>query len=69
MLVQLARLSGVQYIIGTVGKKDKENYVKELGANIVCTYETFVEEVFKEKNNQGANVIFDSVAGDVQARA
>lgn len=69
MLVQLARLSGVQHIIGTVGNKDKENYVKKLGANIVCTYETFVEEVFKETNNQGANVIFDSVAGDVTRKS
>ncbi|KAB7672072.1 quinone oxidoreductase family protein [Bacillus sp. B1-b2] len=65
MLVQLARLSGVRHIIGTVGKKDKENYVKKLGADIVCSYETFVEEVNEETNNQGANVIFDSVAGGV----
>ena len=69
MLVQLAKLSGVQHIIGTVGKKDKENYVKKLGANTVCTYETFVEEVLKETNNQGANIIFDSVAGDVTSKS
>ncbi|MCM3409656.1 quinone oxidoreductase family protein [Metabacillus litoralis] len=69
MLVQLARLSGVQHIIGTVGKKDKENYVKKLGASIVCTYETFVEEVFKITNNQGAKIIFDSVAGDVTSKS
>ncbi|MFD1608595.1 quinone oxidoreductase family protein [Oceanobacillus luteolus] len=65
MLVQLAKLSGVQKIIGTVGNIEKENYVKNLGADVVCTYETFVEEVLKQTNNQGANIIFDSVAGDV----
>lgn len=65
MLVQLAKLSGVQKIIGTVGNIEKENYVKNLGADVVCTYETFAEEVLKHTNNQGANIIFDSVAGEV----
>lgn len=65
MLVQLAKLAGVQKIIGTVGNLDKANYVRKLGADTVCTYETFTEQVLKETNNQGANVIFDSVAGDV----
>ena len=65
MLVQLARLSGVQKIIGTVGNIEKVNYVKKLGADVVCTYETFTEEVLKQTNNQGANIVFDSVAGDV----
>ncbi|MEK4231257.1 quinone oxidoreductase family protein [Solibacillus sp. FSL H8-0538] len=65
MLVQLAKLTGVQKIIGTVGSVDKVNYVKKLGADVVCTYEAFLEEVLKQTNNQGANIIFDSVAGDV----
>ncbi|MFB4166910.1 zinc-binding alcohol dehydrogenase family protein [Virgibacillus sp. JSM 102003] len=65
MLVQLAKLAGIQNIIGTVGDLDKENYVKELGADTVCTYETFTKEVLKQTNYQGANIIFDSVAGEV----
>lgn len=65
MLVQLAKLFGVQKIIGTVGNPNKENYVKKLGADIVCSYDTFVEDVLKETNNLGATIIFDSVAGDV----
>ncbi|RSD28681.1 quinone oxidoreductase family protein [Mesobacillus subterraneus] len=69
MLVQLAKLVGVQKIICTVGNLDKENYVKTLGANIVCTYDTFVEKVLKETNNLGANIIFDSVAGDVSSKS
>ncbi|MFD2042931.1 zinc-binding alcohol dehydrogenase family protein [Ornithinibacillus salinisoli] len=69
MLVQLAKLIGVQKIIGTVGNLDKEDYVKKLGVDIVCTYETFTEEVLKQTNNQGANVIFDSVAGEITSRS
>ena len=45
--------------------RDKEKYVKRLGADTVCTYDTFVAEVFKATNKQGADIIFDSVAGDV----
>lgn len=69
MLVQLAKLSGVQKIIGTVGNTEKVKYVKNLGADVVCTYETFTEEVLKQTNHQGANIIFDSVAGDVTSRS
>ncbi|RKL66240.1 quinone oxidoreductase [Salipaludibacillus neizhouensis] len=65
MLVQLAKLTGVQKIITTVGSKDKVNYVKKLGADVVCTYDTFTEEVLTQTDNKGANIIFDSVAGDV----
>lgn len=65
MLVQLAKRNGVKKVIGTVGNLEKENYVRKLGADAICTYETFTEEVLKQTNNQGANVIFDSVAGDV----
>ncbi|APH06531.1 quinone oxidoreductase family protein [Bacillus weihaiensis] len=69
MLVQLAKLAGVQKVIGTVGNLKKENYVKRLGVDVVCTYETFAEEVLKQTNNLGANVIFDSVAGEVTSRS
>ena len=69
MLIQLAKIAGVHKIIGTVGNLNKESYVKKLGADVVCTYETFTEEVLKETNNEGANVIFDSVAGEVTSRS
>lgn len=39
--------------------------MKRLGADVVCAYESFAAEVLKQTNNQGANIIFDSVAGDV----
>ncbi|QTD43161.1 zinc-binding alcohol dehydrogenase family protein [Sporosarcina sp. Te-1] len=69
MLVQLAKLYGTQKIICTVGKLDKAMYVKGLGADVVCTYDLFVEEVLRHTNHQGANLIFDSVAGDVTAKS
>lgn len=69
MLVQLAKLAGVQYIIGTVGNLAKEEYVRDLGADLVCTYETFTEETLKQTNYKGANLIFDSVAGDVTSKS
>ncbi|MGY0693773.1 quinone oxidoreductase family protein [Virgibacillus sp. FSP13] len=69
ILVQLAKLAGVEKIIGTVGNVNKEDYVKKLGVDIVCTYETFAEETLKQTNHQGANVIFDSVAGEVSSRS
>lgn len=69
MLVQLAKLAGVEKIIGTVGNPMKEEYVMILGADMVCTYDSFAVEVLKQTNNQGANVIFDSVAGDVTSRS
>ena len=69
MLVQLAKLAGVKRIIGTVGNINKEGYVKNLGADVVCTYETFVEEVLKSTSNLGATVIFDSVAGEVTSKS
>lgn len=49
MLVQLAKLAGVEKIIATVGNLEKANYVKKLGADVVCTYETFKEEVLSKR--------------------
>jgi NADPH:quinone reductase len=65
MLVQLAKLSGVESVIATVGDLSKENYVEALGADIVCTYDSFPEIVLAHTDGRGADVIFDSVAGEV----
>lgn len=69
MLVQLAKLAGVKTIIATVGNIRKENYVKNLGADLVCTYDSFKEEVLTSTCDQGANAIFDSVAGEVTSKS
>lgn len=69
MLVQLAKLAGVEKVIGTIGSMEKAPFVKQLGADLVCTYETFTDVVLKETENLGAQVIFDSVAGEVTRRS
>ncbi|XQY92132.1 quinone oxidoreductase family protein [Metabacillus sp. HB246100] len=65
VLVQLAKLAGVNKIIGTVGNSDKVDYVKQLGADYVFTYESFKDEVLKLTYEKGATIIFDSIAGDI----
>jgi NADPH:quinone reductase len=69
MLVQLAKLAGVETVIATVGNLRKEQYVKSAGADLVCTYDSFAEEVLQYTHNQGAHVIFDSVAGEITSRS
>lgn len=69
MLIKLAKLFGVEKIIGTVGSLEKIDYVKKLGADSVYSYDTFAEEVLRETENKGANLIFDSVAGDVTTKS
>lgn len=65
MLVKLAKHYGVSKIIGTVGDLSKKDYVLSIGADDVFTYDSFVDGVKQHTNGKGAQVIFDSVAGDV----
>ena len=69
MLVQLAKLANVRRIIGVVGDLSKEEYVQSLGADEVLTYDTFTDTVLKITDGVGANVIFDSVAGEVTSKS
>ncbi|MGM9950084.1 MAG: zinc-binding alcohol dehydrogenase family protein, partial [Lysinibacillus sp.] len=69
MLTQLAKLFGVQKIIATVGAIQKADYVKQLGADVVCHYDHFVETVLEETEGKGATVIFDSIAGEITQRS
>lgn len=69
MLVQLAKLAGVRKIVGTVGDMKKEGYVIKMGADVVCTYDNFHEIVLRETNEKGANIIFDSMAGEVTTKS
>ncbi|CAN7262162.1 quinone oxidoreductase family protein [Rossellomorea sp. LjRoot5] len=65
MLIQLAKLAGVETVVATIGTLSKEDYVKRLGADHVSTYDTFSEEVLQLTNGKGADVVFDSMAGEV----
>ena len=67
MLIQLCKQIGCETIIATVGSEAKFDYVKRLGATHACTYDTFTDVTNELTNHLGANIIFDSVAGDVSA--
>jgi len=69
MLIQLAKHAGVEKVIGTVGRMEKESYVKSLGVDAVYSYETFSDEVLEQTDQRGSQVIFDSVAGDVTRKS
>ena len=68
MLVTLCKHLGCQTIIATVSSPTKFDYVKQLGAHIVCTYEEFVEQTLSIAKD-GATVIFDSVAGEITSES
>ena len=63
--IQLAKLSGA-YVFTTCSEKNTD-FVKKLGADVVIDYkkEDFVKRIMKETNNQGVDVIFDTVGGDI----
>jgi len=69
MLVQLAKHLNVHKTIATVGSSEKFEYVNNLGADIVCTYEDFVDVTLNETDHNGANVIFDSIAGEITSNS
>jgi NADPH:quinone reductase-like Zn-dependent oxidoreductase len=62
--VQLAVAAGAR-VIATVGRAEKVNVVKALGAHLVVNYrkEDFVEVVLDETNGIGVDVCFDGVGG------
>jgi NADPH:quinone reductase len=64
MLIQLCYQKGCKTIIGTVSHPSKYEYVKQLGATHVCSYDEFTALTNAITTN-GASIIFDSVAGTV----
>lgn len=68
--IQLGKAAGA-YVIATAGGSEKTQICKELGADVVIDYltEDFVEVVKKETGGKGADVIYDSVGGDVFDRS
>lgn len=64
--IQIGKAFGAT-VIATAGNDEKTALCKELGADFVINYERedFVAIVKELTKNAGANVIFDSVGGDV----
>lgn len=75
LLVQWAKHLGAQ-VIGTVSTNEKAQIAKQAGADqvIIYTQQDFVDEVKKETNGHGADLIIDGVAkttfkGNLEAAA
>ena len=64
--IQLGRAAGAR-VIATAGGPDKVQVCKDLGADVVIDYnaEDFVAVVKDVTEGRGADVIYDSVGGDV----
>lgn len=69
--IQLAKLLGAKTVIGTVGNDAKRDVAVEAGADYVLNYNSqdFAEQVNRITDGRGADVILDSVAGEVFAKS
>jgi len=69
LVVQIARAKGAQ-VIGTASSNEKCRLIEELGAVAINYKETdWVKQVLALTNGKGAEVIFESVGGEVLARS
>ncbi len=70
MALQLARKAGAR-VIGTVGSRSKAARAEELGADLVIdrSSEDFVEAVLDFTGGRGADLVIDSLGGDILRRS
>lgn len=68
--IQLGKAAGA-YVIATAGGTEKTKVCRSLGADIVIDYltEDFVQIVKEKTEGKGADIIYDSVGGDVFDRS
>ncbi len=66
LAIQLARHAGAR-IATTVGSAEKASYVRDLGADLAILYkeENFVDAVTEWSIQDGVNVVFDTIGGDL----
>lgn len=64
--IQLAKLKGAE-VATTVSSQEKANFVTQLGADKVIFYKEtdFVASVLDWTNGEGADLVFDTVGGDI----
>lgn len=65
--IQIAKLLGAKQVIGTVGSNEKKRIAIDAGADAVFNYkdENFSAEVLELTDGKGADVILDSVGGEI----
>lgn len=68
--VQIGKALGAR-VIATAGGKDKLEFARRAGADVLIDYrsEDFVPRVMDETDGRGADVIYDSVGGEVTDRS
>lgn len=69
--IQLAKILGAGCVIGTVGSPIKISTALEAGADHVICYQDddFVEKVMEFTDGRGADVILDSISGQVSEKS
>ncbi len=69
LAVQIAKAAGAR-VLATCSKKNIA-LVKSLGADVVIDYraEDFVKAVLRETEDQGVDIVYDTVGGDTLARS
>jgi len=67
-VVQLARALGAGQVIGVVGEAEKEAFVRRLGAEpVLVGYSGLAQRVLELTQHTGADLILDSIAGEIFA--
>ena len=68
--IQLAKHAGCK-VITTVGSPEKEEFVKDIGADDVILYkdQDFVEAALEYTQGNGVDVVFDTVGGETFAKS
>ena len=67
--VQLARALGASPIIATAGSESRRAAADELGADLVAGYDDFPDVVREATGGRGADLVLESVGGDVFDRS
>lgn len=65
--IQVAKILGAKTVIGTVGSRDKMKVAEESGADFVICYEEedFAPIVNEITNEQGVDIVLDSISGAI----
>lgn len=64
---QIAALSGLRPLLGTVGNPEKAAFAKQHGFADVFTYEQFATGAMEYSDGRGVDVVLDPVGGPVRA--
>lgn len=69
--VQLAKIMGAGKVIGTASSRHKLDLIQNLGADIGINYTqaNWVEDVKEATNNNGVDIILDSVGGEISKQS